>query len=102
MWFSPQDLPWFVWLVSGMLLALGVLIALPDRLTVTITEQDNLGWILFAAGAALLIFFFLLPLWPAVVAAVQALYSGFKLSMLLAIVGAAVLISVGLWFRARP
>lgn len=72
--FDPNQIPWYVWFISGILIGVGILTALDDRLTARVTAQDNLGWWLIIAGASLLLFWFLIPFFPIIWEAVLLLW----------------------------
>lgn len=96
---DPNQIPWYIWYLSGILTALGILIALKDTVSARITAQDNLGWLLLAAGILLLVGWFLVPFFPIIWDAIVSMWEKATTTMLIAFIVGAILIALGIWHR---
>lgn len=102
---NPQDIPWYIWYVSGALTSIGLLILLDDRISGRITSKDNLGWLLLATGILLLVGWFVIPFFPVIWAAIVMIWERSTTTMLIALLLGALLATTGgilMWRRSHP
>lgn len=98
---DPNSIPWYVWLISGVLFGVGFITALPNTMSEPITDQDNLGWWLMIAGAAVVVLWFAIPFWPVLLAALTLLWERGSTSMILAALAGIVLILCGIAWKMK-